>query len=86
MSWAMKSRSTRYCIARRTSGIENGLSSPSGAGAGLRISERLVAGALMSSIALGALELLRGLGLEPVQVHVHVAGLDVEGRAIDENA
>ena len=41
----MNSRSTRNCIARRTSGNEKGLSRPSGAGAGLRMSESVVAGA-----------------------------------------
>ena len=41
----MKSRSTRYSIASRTSGIANGLRRPSGAGAGLSTSDSAVAGA-----------------------------------------
>ena len=64
--------------------MEKGLSSPSGAGAGLRMSETVVAGASMRSMPSVPRELLRGLGLEAVQVEVHVAGLDVERRTVDE--
>ena len=71
-------------MACRTSGMEKGLSSPSGAGAGLRRSETCRGRRVDELDALGAAELLGRLGLQAEEVDVHVAGFDVERRAVDE--
>ncbi len=48
------------------------------------MSETVVAGASMSSTTRGAAQVLGRLGIEAEQVQVHVAGIDVQRRAVDE--
>ena len=70
-------------MACRTSGMENGLSCPGGAGAGLRMSDSWSPG--RDELDPGRVpELLGGLGAQTVQVQVHVAGLELQRRPVHE--